>query len=506
MPDAKAILNSDFLGRTYDVLEMDPLDLGSSSRKQNVMVLDFTEGDKGLSGDTYWIVPKGTIHTSPLSMHWETASTTMSSSYQFRNELKLAVDVDAGVEGGFEFSGSATSRQMEDVTQSRKRTYVYSRAYQEDHTLDLDLSNPNAPLQVTQEFQDAVLALPYQDEVPGWEKQFEDFIATWGTHFTTGIVLGGLAMQRTSGLASTYLKSTESEQTLKTKASVQYEAIKGGASTEASQQLASKTDQDYSLERVNLDCRGGRGSTSNISDQWIQSVRDEPTIVKAKLERLSYLLTARFFPGQDFIEELQGLLDRAITDWILTARARDKYKKAGPTRDTAPLCYGEPVVMAFPWADGKTEQIGVCYPGQPQFFNFPVRNGQPVYDENQKVALTILSGDGSNKDGTILAGDQVRIEVIDRGFFGRGAWGLDWKSNSSDALRFTILHRDDNLGSPGRVGEYFQGSDLVAFVPVDATNATLCLGSSDRTLVALENAQPNVSGFCLVRCAEQEES
>ena len=53
-----------------------------------------------------------------------------------------------------------------------------------------------------------------------------------------------------------------------------------------------------------------------------------------------------------------------------------------------------------------------------------------------------MSGDGSNKNNVILAGDQVRIESIDLGFFNRGM-GLTKKP--SEAGRFTILHRDNKL-------------------------------------------------------------
>jgi hypothetical protein len=43
----------------------------------------------------------------------------MSSSYEFQREVKVQVDVDAGVEGGFEFSASASNREVEKLTESR---------------------------------------------------------------------------------------------------------------------------------------------------------------------------------------------------------------------------------------------------------------------------------------------------------------------------------------------------------------------------------------------------
>ena len=443
-------------------------------------------------------MPAGVRHEAPFGMSWETASTVISSSYEFQQELKVAVSADAGVEGGFEFSASASSRDMERQTQSRKRAFVYSRAYQEDHILDLALDNDKAPLAVTPEFRDAVLALPYADEMPDWEAKYDAFLQRFGTHFTKGIRLGGLAFQRTSGLATTYLRSTESERTLQSKAGVQIEAVKAGASAETAVANAQKTDQESSLERTSLEFRGGLGSPTGINDQWIASLVDRPVIVKAGLERISHLLTPRFFPGQEFIDELQKLLDIAISKWIET--------KGQPSRETAPLRYGEPVVMIFPWTDGKTEQVGGLFdPAKgSRLIELPVRNGRPFYPETMKAPLRILSGDGSNKNAVILAGDQVRIELIDLGFFDRN---MALTRNPSEAGRFTIWHRDDNPRAPGRLGEYFQSSDRAVLLQAGTTDRCVCV-SNQRQLDILDTASRNATaflGFLLRRCAEREE-
>ena len=451
----KTIPNIDYLGRSYDVVTMDPLNLGGTAKNQNVIDIDVQDGHTVHTRDGSYVVPAGVRHSAPFSMSWETMSTVMSSSYELQQELKMAVSADAGVEGGFEFSASASSRDMEKEAGSRKRTFVYSRAYEEDHILDLDFDNNKAPLAVTPEFRDAVLALPYSGEMPDWEKPYEKLLEDWGTHFTKGITLGGLAFQRTSGLATTYLRSTEAERTLQSKAGVQVEAVKAGASAEAAVATARKTDQEYSLDRGNLEFRGGLGDPSAIDRAWIESLVDRPAIVKAKLERLSHLLTPRFFPGEEFIDELQKLLDVATTKWIESSPAR---LLSRPTGETAPLRYGEPVLMIFPWPDGKTEQVGGLFDpkGGSTGISLTERNGRPFYPETIKAPLRILSGDGSSKNAVILAGDQVRIEVIDLGFFDRT---MKLRRNPSEAGRFTILHRDDNLSVPGRLGEYFQSSD-----------------------------------------------
>jgi hypothetical protein len=511
MADEKLIPNIDYLGTAYDVVEMDPLNLPDTSKNQNgPIALSVEDTWSSPTPDGIYRVPNGVRHHAPFSAGYESAATAMSSSYEFQREVKVQVDVDAGVEGGFEFSASASNRDVEKLTESRDRTFSYFRAYQDDHILDLQLDDQNAPLAVTPQFRDAVLALPHPDEVPDWQQKYDDFIETWGTHFTKGIVLGGLAYQQVSGKASTLLRSTESEQKLEAGASAEFEAFKGGAKLQTAFDQAQSEASQYSLHLEKIQFRGGDGGTEICKD-WFNSCVDRPAITRATLERLSYLLTPRFFPNKDNIDEIQETLDRAITDSI---QARGK-----PSSITAPLRYGEPVVIVFPWADRKTEQVGVYYPGQIQILNFPVKIAsgiqQPVYDENQKAALRILSGDGSNKDGVILAGDQVRIEAIDEGFFRLGDTreapsgkqaDLNWTNSPSDAARFTILHREDNLSSPGRVGEYFQNSDLVAFVPVGQSDMALCLATTgDRSVTVRGDPPTNTAGFYLVRCEEQEE-
>jgi hypothetical protein len=222
------------------------------------------------------------------------------------------------------------------------------------------------------------------------------------------------------------------------------------------------------------------------------------------LERLSYLLTPRFFPGEDFIDELRDILDAAITNSILT--------KGRPSTDTAPLRYGEAVVMILPWTDGKTEQVGGLFdPAKgSKAIEFPVRNGKPLYPETLKASLRILSGDGSNKNAVILAGDQVRFELIDMGFFNGG---MALTNNRSDAGRFTILHHDDNLRAPGRLGEYFQSSDRIAFQPAGATDKVLSMWSQrvSQRIIFVDTLEPGSSiqstttGFLLRRCAERDE-
>ena len=84
--EPKTIPNIDYLGRSYDVVTMDPLNLGATSKNQNVIDIDVEEGHTVHTRDGSYIVPKGVRHEAPFSMSYESASTVMSSSYEFQKE------------------------------------------------------------------------------------------------------------------------------------------------------------------------------------------------------------------------------------------------------------------------------------------------------------------------------------------------------------------------------------------------------------------------------------
>ena len=352
MSEEKLIPNIDYLGRCYDVVDMDPLNLGSSAKTENAIDIDVASGRTVVTRDGSYSIPIGVHENAIFSMSWETQSSVISSTHDFQQEFKQSVEVEAGVEGGFEFSGSTSHREITRQTESRKHSFVFSRAYQENHRLTLDLLNEKAPLTVTPEILAAVQQLPFQD-APDWYETYEAFVRRFGTHFTKEIILGGLAFQRTSGSAKTYLKSSETEDTLKAKASVQIEAVKAGVGAEQAQATATKSDSEFALERTSLEFRGGLGSPSGITDSWIASLVDRPAIVKAKLERLSTLLTSRFFPEEEFIDEKQAMLDQAIGSWIM--------KKGDPGCGTPPLRYGEALIFTLPWSDGNTIQSATIH-------------------------------------------------------------------------------------------------------------------------------------------------
>ena len=243
--ETKTIVNIDYLGRCYDVVDMDPLNLGTTAKFANAIKLDATETSQTDQGS--WAVPKGVHHMTPWKMRFDNLSSVVSSSYDFQEDFKRSVEVSAGVEGVFEFSGSASFKEITQRTESRKNSFVYTRLYQENHLLALDLDNAKAPLEVTPEFREAVEQLPFQEG--NWEPEYRNFIHRFGTHFTNEIALGGLAFQRTSGSSKTFLVSKQTEETLTASANIQLKQIDAGVTTGQAKTNAAKVDSEQSLTR-----------------------------------------------------------------------------------------------------------------------------------------------------------------------------------------------------------------------------------------------------------------
>ncbi|MBN9511160.1 MAG: hypothetical protein J0I21_18905 [Alphaproteobacteria bacterium] len=502
MSDAARIPNIDYLGRCYDIVDLDPLDLGGSAKYPNVIDISVADGRTVNTRDGTYSIPAGVQHLAIFKMSWESQSSVISSSYDFQEEFKLAVEAEVGVQGGFEFTGSASHKDIVHRTESRKQSFVFSRAYQENHGLQLDLANDKAPLSVTTEFADAVARLPV-GEFPSVVPQYQEFLRRFGTHFAKEIKLGGLAFQRTSGSTKRFLVSKQSEDELKAKAAVEVDAFKAGAGAESAHSKAVSVDNEFELERTALEFRGGDGSPSGIDSSWIASLHERPAIVKATMERLTALFSPRFFPDDAQIEEKGLLLELAISDWIV--------RRGRPSCDTAPLRYGETLVVTLPWNDNKIVQPGLLIqnlpaggfqPGYeyPFAIQFPVKAGSPVVDIADVAAIRLESTDGRRANATVLAGDSVRIRLLRDGRTSYVGADLTSVNDVAKAAAFTVLFKGDTPATPSRLGEYFVEPDQMIFATgrLGALERFVGLNASTRDL-SLHPSVDRAVGFSLKR-------
>src|SRR5215217_2892686 len=121
----KPIANIEFLGKTYDVVTMDPTTLAGTTKNHNIF--DWTEWDPQATSAGGYSVPKGVSSTPIDSTTYLAQTQAISSVYEFQAAAKTDVSIEAGVPGVFEFSASAGFSNMHSLTQTRKWSYAYGR-------------------------------------------------------------------------------------------------------------------------------------------------------------------------------------------------------------------------------------------------------------------------------------------------------------------------------------------------------------------------------------------
>jgi hypothetical protein len=469
---ATPLTNQDFLGRCYDIVTLDPLDLNKSAKYQNAIEINAAQKTTVQTRDGTYLIPLGVEHKGIFSMSWTNISQTISSRNEFEETFKRSVTANATIPGGFDFSGSANWDEVKKDIQTRKNTFVYSRAYQENHGLELQLDDANAPISLTTHFHDKVAQLPvgaFKDV----RDAYRGFVDRFGTHFTTEIILGGLAFQRTIGSVKTYLKSNQTEEKLKISGNAEIDAFKAGLTADQAKIRAQTVDQQNDLRRDSLAFRGGKGAptATGIDSSWIGSLAELPAVVKATLERLSYLLTPRFFPDDDRIGDKQILLDAAIDAWIL--------EKGKPSRGTAPLRYGEP--LAFTLCGGQLPnfgRLGLFVPADParheSSIKFLPMPKAPMPISGPLGVIVLESASSGREGGAILAGDQVRIRLAGGRYFGQET-GVDgggkpymWPrmvDQRGQASVITVGFNGDDPNNPARAAEYILETDELQFFP-----------------------------------------
>lgn len=471
---------------------MDPFDLPNTSKSQNVFSWKDTEGQTSIGG---YDIPRGVTHSSPLTSGYVSETQVVSSSFELQSSSKRDVSVDVGLPGVFEFSASNSVSEMQSITSTRKWSYGYSKAYRELHIVQVDLLNPKPELTLTTAFLNAVAALPVgDDDSESVMAKYTNFIREFGTHFTTNVTLGGFAYQRTRGTTSRYLQSRESEEDFKIKASAVIKEVSAGVSVDNASKSSTSTDQSDDLERDEVKFIGGIGSVTGITDEWLASLETQPAITKANLEELSELFDPKFFPNDAQIEDKAALLDLAVVGWI--------YQYGKHSTGTAPLRYGEKLILALPWLDGTTVQYPVLT-SEPPVLTYPVSNGKPHYGAQRSAAIVLENVDPARAGTPILSGDNFRVKLVDNNKYAgpKPNLGLTFGNVMGDASIFTIRNESENI--EGRSNQFFTEGDKLRIMFPSYTAGVgishfITIDASDRQTIASDTFD-NLVKFNLLR-------
>ena len=390
-----SIPSFNYLGRCYDITTADPLDLAGCAKYENALKLSGANTKSVNTNDGPYDIPDWAEHKNLYGLDYHAETGVVSSTYEFERELKKTVQGTAGTPYGVEFSLSDSVTTFNSQMNSHESSYVYARALRTTHGLQVNVADPSGNLELSAKFVTNVSALPV-DSLDKVYPHYQTFFKEFGTHFATEVSLGGQAYQSIKGSTGKYRSSTKTEADFKEHAGVEVEGFKLGLDKTEARKAADTVDQKNELTRTQLRYRGGTGSVSGINDEWTRSLSQQPEPVECNLERLSALLTSKFFSKLSDIDDRRMLMQMAIATWAM--------EKGKSFVGAKPICYGDTVGLGHPLQDGTFKFMGVNA-------NTTVQTMLSLSSTYQPEQLVV---EGKDKGEPVLFGDAVRFRLKDK--------------------------------------------------------------------------------------------
>lgn len=445
----ETIQGQSYLGKCYDIVTLDPFNMANTAKSENAIDVDAAHVKPDRDGK--YKIPVGSEHTAIFSTDYESSTRVISSSYDLQTELKQTIEVNTGVEGIFEFSGSHSLNELVQQSESRKKVFSYARVVVRNHKLRLIFDEPKEPLALGYTFQQAVKALPIDalaDNIA-----YEKFIARFGTHFATEIVLGGMASQQVSANSRKVLSKKETEDKFIVKAKLEVELITAGASAEDARKRAETIDKEEGFERSTLKLAGGTAAADGkIDSSWYSSLKDQPVPVGGEFKRLTELFIPHYFPDDPNIETKREWMDVFITQYIGFNGKNGLESRPLRYGETIPLYSGYSSLKNLSLVVNETKQCYLPKPDEATNFDYP------------QVLVRLENYDDPNSREHIFSGDKVFIRVLNNeidSYLGVPETGFNTKT---PLCAWEILRAGDKIIQSERLGQFIKAGDVVGFI------------------------------------------
>ncbi len=302
--DTPRLKNISYLGRTWDITTVDPLNIPKSAKGPLALRSD---QELVLSEDGQVMIPKATDYTPGTSggEFKETKMVFTAYDYQSSFEQSFSFNVGKGKKASFGASESYNKKKQE--TGSSKAMFTHVDAIVQIYKLAYSRQQaPNVPLDA--KFSEAVETLPASTA-----SAYQAFIEHFGTHYSAMVIMGGRAYQETRIHIDTYsnLISQGIDVSLEAKASFKADfSAKAGAKTSNQEKYENETQDG----RESIYTNGGT-LNSNI-DTWASSVKEDPVPFEMNLYTLDTLLTGDYFPDDPDIDIKRITLKKHIDAYI----------------------------------------------------------------------------------------------------------------------------------------------------------------------------------------------
>ncbi|WP_223638527.1 MAC/perforin domain-containing protein [Corallococcus sp. EGB] len=305
--------NIDFLGRCYDIIRINPLDLsqrirdGGGATTESIIQIS-PESCTQLTPDRSLYIPEGTTYL-PESRGERTSRTqTWFSSFDFAHSFEHTVSAGLDVPGLVSFSASIAYRQLEKTSGSNETIETFVQSYFEDCSIQLNDNFPQK-LPLSSRLTSAVAKLTSESDCA-------EFIKTFGTHYAHEVTFGGRMYQRIHIKAQEYSKLVERGVDISTSASATYQGATASTGSSTSTSSSSAFKQSSGLTIDSIQWVGGTPNTD--FDEWVKTIRQDPKPLQLDLRPLYELFTAAHFPNVPDLQKKKTWMVRAVDQHLRT--------------------------------------------------------------------------------------------------------------------------------------------------------------------------------------------
>ncbi|TQF09219.1 phospholipase [Myxococcus llanfairpwllgwyngyllgogerychwyrndrobwllllantysiliogogogochensis] len=315
--------NIDFLGRCYDFIRLDPLDLSARERDggggMDERAIDIpSKAVDQATTDQSILIPQGTEHHSESRGERASRAETWFSSVDMSSSLEKTVSFGFSIPGLVSFSHSKTYSEFNRTTSTNETMETFVQSYFEDCSICFK-EDFQKSLSLNAKLVSAVKALTSKE-------QCATFIKTYGTHYAHEVTFGGRMYQRIKISTKTYRSLTESGTNVSSSAEGTYKKVTAntGASSSSSSSADLETKSGVNVEQL----RWVGGTPNSNFDEWVKTVRNDPKPVQMKLRPLYELFTSVYFKDDAKIVDKRAWMETAVKEYA----AKNAYIRPDPAK------------------------------------------------------------------------------------------------------------------------------------------------------------------------------
>ncbi len=309
---ATPLRNVGYLGRCYDILKLDPLELDGSALANAPFDLDQSDQKPVNNGNN--LAPVVVDYYPGSGGAYSEEANLVFTAYKYQSAFKQDVNFEVGIPDVFAFSTSVGFSSFQQETGSEENLFTYIDYKHKLHTLILDLDyQDQSQLKLRSNFKNTVKALPH-DRDDGYQQ----FIQNFGTHFTTLVRFGGRAYFWLKISNTTY--STLESQGLSVKAGVKgtFKKVTGSVGSETTTEDVKQFQSLTQVSSTNIQFDGGTPNTN--LDEWGKTVADNPAPINMTLKPLYKLFTSKFFPDDPNIDAKRARMEQVVNGYVRTGQ------------------------------------------------------------------------------------------------------------------------------------------------------------------------------------------